>query len=89
MTLPLPPALAQAKAEKPNVVVMMVDNLGWGELGVYGGGILRAYRGACSHLSFSFGLQFPERRRSMPDDDQDTTRTGGGSSRISRRSNST
>ncbi len=23
---------------KPNVVVMMVDNLGWGELGVYGGG---------------------------------------------------
>lgn len=27
--------------EKPNVVVMMVDNLGWGELGCYGGGILR------------------------------------------------
>jgi arylsulfatase len=27
--------------EKPNVVVMMVDNLGWGELGVYGGGELR------------------------------------------------
>ena len=26
---------------KPNVVVMMVDNLGWGELGVYGGGELR------------------------------------------------
>ena len=31
-------ALAQ---DKPNVVVMMVDNLGWGELGVYGGGELR------------------------------------------------
>ena len=28
-------------ANKPNVVVMMVDNLGWGELGVYGGGELR------------------------------------------------
>ena len=33
-----PCALAE---EKPNVVVMMVDNLGWGELGVYGGGELR------------------------------------------------
>jgi arylsulfatase len=30
-----------AKSEKPNVVVMMVDNLGWGELGCYGGGELR------------------------------------------------
>lgn len=28
-------------AEKPNVVVIMVDNLGWGEIGTYGGGILR------------------------------------------------
>lgn len=27
--------------EKPNVVIMLVDNLGWGELGVYGGGELR------------------------------------------------
>ena len=32
------PALAQ---EKPNVVLMLVDNLGWGELGCYGGGVLR------------------------------------------------
>jgi arylsulfatase len=30
-----------AGADKPNVVVMMVDNLGWGEIGVYGGGVLR------------------------------------------------
>ena len=27
--------------DKPNIVVMMVDNLGWGELGCYGGGELR------------------------------------------------
>jgi len=28
-------------ADKPNVVVIMADNHGWGELGVYGGGMLR------------------------------------------------
>lgn len=27
--------------EKPNVVLILADNLGWGELGCYGGGILR------------------------------------------------
>ena len=27
--------------EQPNIVFMMVDNLGWGEIGAYGGGILR------------------------------------------------
>jgi arylsulfatase A-like enzyme len=35
---------AQANARtlaKPNIVVMLMDNLGYGELGVYGGGILR------------------------------------------------
>ena len=37
-TLAAQPAVAQ---DKPNIVVMMVDNLGWGELGVYGGGLLR------------------------------------------------
>ena len=24
--------------EQPNIVVMVMDNLGWGEIGVYGGG---------------------------------------------------
>ena len=28
-------------AEKPNIVVFLWDNFGWGELGCYGGGILR------------------------------------------------
>jgi arylsulfatase len=34
------PARAAA-ASKPNIVLMLTDNLGYGELGVYGGGILR------------------------------------------------
>ena len=27
--------------EKPNVVLILMDNFGWGELGCYGGGIIR------------------------------------------------
>jgi arylsulfatase len=38
LALAVSPSIA---AKKHNVVVMMVDNLGWGELGVYGGGELR------------------------------------------------
>ncbi len=36
-------AVAPAKAaeREPNIVFMLMDNLGYGELGVYGGGILR------------------------------------------------
>src|SRR5262245_58584734 len=30
-----------AEEKKPNIVFMFMDNLGYGELGVYGGGILR------------------------------------------------
>jgi Sulfatase len=30
-----------AATTKPNIVLMLTDNLGYGELGVYGGGILR------------------------------------------------
>jgi arylsulfatase len=36
---PAAPALAQPA--NPNIVVILMDNLGYGELGVYGGGILR------------------------------------------------
>src|SRR4029077_16339212 len=30
-----------AQAQKPNILFMLVDNLGYGELGVYGGGATR------------------------------------------------
>src|ERR1700730_6371133 len=36
-----PEALPATGARKPNIVLMLTDNLGYGELGVYGGGILR------------------------------------------------
>jgi arylsulfatase len=32
---------AAIAADKPNVVLVLMDNFGWGELGCYGGGILR------------------------------------------------
>ena len=35
------PCLTAQGQSKPNIVFILVDNLGWGELGVYGGGILR------------------------------------------------
>ncbi len=34
-------APANAQAKRPNIVFILMDNLGYGELGVYGGGILR------------------------------------------------
>jgi arylsulfatase len=41
-SLSVPSAAAtQGTQEKPNIVLILMDNLGWGEIGVYGGGILR------------------------------------------------
>ena len=41
LVLPLAaPALA-ANMDKPNIVLVLMDNFGYGELGVYGGGIIR------------------------------------------------
>ncbi len=33
--------LVAGQEQKPNFVLMVMDNLGWGEIGAYGGGILR------------------------------------------------
>ena len=34
-------ARAQSTSSKPNIVLVLMDNLGYGELGAYGGGVLR------------------------------------------------
>ena len=44
LTSPLPAAAAsatEATAHKPNIVLVLMDNFGWGEVGVYGGGVMR------------------------------------------------
>ena len=41
LILSVPAAASPQPSQKPNIVFVLVDNLGYGELGVYGGGILR------------------------------------------------
>src|ERR1700751_6074169 len=37
----LGPVSLSAQAKKPNFVMIMTDDVGWGDLGSYGGGIMR------------------------------------------------
>jgi len=36
-----PTAAAAGSDDKPNIVLVLMDNFGWGEVGVYGGGVMR------------------------------------------------
>jgi arylsulfatase len=51
---------ASVKSEfgKPNVVLVLVDNLGWGELGCYGGGMLRGAETPNLDTLAEEGIQF-------------------------------
>ena len=40
-TLLFASSIVSAASERPNIVFMMTDNFGWGELGIYGGGTIR------------------------------------------------
>lgn len=44
--------------DKPNIVLMMTDNVGWGELGVYGGGKLRGAETPRLDQLAAEGIQF-------------------------------
>jgi arylsulfatase len=42
LVLSAPLAVAAAESDnKPNIVLVLMDNFGYGEIGVYGGGVLR------------------------------------------------
>jgi len=43
--------------ERPNIVLVLADNLGWGELGCYGGGVLRGAPTPCSDALAGEGLR--------------------------------
>jgi arylsulfatase len=59
LTVILLACCSSAEAQnKPNVVVMMVDNLGWGELGCYGGGVLRGVETPRLDKLASEGMRF-------------------------------
>jgi arylsulfatase A-like enzyme len=51
-------SLSAAAQDKPNIVLVVMDNLGWGEIGVYGGGILRGAETPHLDQLASEGMQF-------------------------------
>lgn len=44
--------------DKPNIVLVVMDNLGWGEIGAYGGGILRGAETPRLDTLAAEGMQF-------------------------------
>lgn len=50
--------MSQAIADAPNIVLILADNLGWGELGCYGGGALRGAPTPRIDALASEGLRF-------------------------------
>jgi hypothetical protein len=61
------PFQADAQQAKPNIVVLLADNLGYGELGVYGGGIhvARPLRALTSSPAKACGCSPSTSRRSV------------------------
>jgi hypothetical protein len=60
------PILAQAQtAQKPNLLFILVDNLGYGELGAYGGGATRGAHSAHVKVVGHTGSISPADRREM------------------------
>lgn len=51
-------SFATVAQDKPNIVLVVMDNLGWGEIGVYGGGILRGAETPRLDTLASEGMQF-------------------------------
>ena len=49
--------------KKPNIVLILADNLGWGELGCYGGGMLRGAPTPRIDALAAAGIALPQLQR--------------------------